>query len=593
MLDRVAFWLWALLGAALVLISLREGVANQRWAVSISLVPALMLATPAAFARSLGARTRALCMVAAMAGGCLVLITQAAFHVPNPFVALSALVVLLSLFTGMRTALWVLAALLVGLAAAGAMHAQGIAIAETAMLDAGDPGNWMRVILVFVGITAATVVCVGHVTSRLETALDQSQALNDALVEEGERTIAALRRQTELEQQLRQAQKLEALGTLAGGVAHDFNNMLVVIGSHAELVGRRAELDQRAQASLSSIRDATQRAAELTRQLLTFSRAHHAEPTTLELNQTASDSLAMIGRLLPDSVQLRFHAAPGELHVQAAPVDLDQVLMNLCINARDAMPEGGTLEVAIDAVGDEPTDGERRRRLARIRVRDTGDGIAEADRDRVFDPFFTTKGAEEGTGLGLSVVHGIVTRAGGSIELDSSPGRGTEVRVCWPLVPRPGAAVSGPAPRATATPHGDALIMLVDDDPQVREVIAATLREAGYRVIACADGAEAVASFRERRREVALVISDAVMPRMGGIALYDALAAERPNLPFLVCSGYSRSLPPNFFDDPRRAFIAKPFARAELLRQVAELIASGRAVISEAAAGGAWRFEDA
>jgi CheY-like chemotaxis protein len=249
--------------------------------------------------------------------------------------------------------------------------------------------------------------------------------------------------------------------------------------------------------------------------------------------------------------------------------------------------------VHIDSVEREVAERGASRRLARIRVRDTGGGIAEDARERIFDPFFTTKPADEGTGLGLSVVHGIVARVGGFIELDSAPECGTEVRVYWPLVQRPEAVQSGPAPRASGTRHDDALILLVDDDPQVREVIAATLREAGYRVVACADGAAAVTTFREHRREVALVISDAVMPRMGGLALVDALSAERPNVPFLICSGYSRTLPTGFFDDPRRAFIAKPFARADLLRQVAELIANGEAAGSEASARAGWQMKNA
>jgi CheY-like chemotaxis protein len=355
-------------------------------------------------------------------------------------------------------------------------------------------------------------------------------------------------------------------------VAHDFNNLLLVIMSHAELIRRRrAQGNSEIDGSVKAIEESARRATELTRQLLAFSRRQPAGERPFDLDAAIDSALGLIRRLLPSSIELRISKASEPIALSGVQVELDQVVMNLCVNARDAMPEGGTLEVGTALVERTNAAGEPTR-YACISVRDTGTGMSAEQQARIFDPFFTTKPADRGTGLGLSVVHGIVAHWGGFIEVDSSLGQGTQMRVYLPR-----AEVQEPSAVSDSGPigglRGRETVLLVDDEPRVRAVTETILADAGYHVIACADGVEALERFMAGPGEIALVVTDAVMPRMGGRELCDAIAFERPDLPCLICSGYSADLVLDGFVTPgRREFLPKPFTADALLSHARRLL---------------------
>jgi two-component system, cell cycle sensor histidine kinase and response regulator CckA len=325
-----------------------------------------------------------------------------------------------------------------------------------------------------------------------------------------------------LEDQLRQAQKLEAIGLLAGGVAHDFNNLLSVILSYAGFLTDALPEGDARRDDVGEIRTAAERAADLTRQLLAFSRRQMLQPRVLDLNAIVTGTQKMLRRLLPESIELRLALAPSVPAVKVDPGQIEQVIMNLAVNARDAMPEGGTLELATRAVP-EGLD---------LSVRDTGTGMDRATLARIFEPFFTTKGQGRGTGLGLSTVHGIVQQSGGKLSVESEVGRGTVFTIFLP------AATDAAATKTVATagaPRGGETILLVEDDPQVRKAVRLVLERAGYRVVECATPADAL----ERCDGIDLLLTDVVMPKMNGRELAEAVRQRRPATRVLYMSGYT------------------------------------------------------
>ena len=500
-----------------------------------------------------------------------------AFQAPNAFLGMMMAILLLSLAFGRRAAWLALGVSVLGLVAVATLFVHGsYQLPDPALLEVHSLGNWVRVILIFTAVTGGTLICVSYVTSRLESAMLRSQSLLDALARESEQRLEALERQRTLFQQLQHAQKLESIGTLTGGVAHDFNNLMLVILSHAELIQRRrAHGSSEIDGSVQAIEESARRATELTRQLLAFGRRQTAAGMQFELDAAVEGALGLIRRLLPASIELRVVHAPEPISLTGVQVELDQVVMNLCVNARDAMPDGGTLEITISAVS-RPNPAGVTTDYACIAVRDTGTGMSRDQQERIFDPFFTTKPAGRVTGLGLSVVQGIVTHWGGAIEVDSTLGAGTQIRVYLPRgEPAAEAPVSDAAPIGAL--RGRETVLLVDDEPRVRTVTETVLSDAGYRVIACADGLDALARFRAAPDEIALVVTDAVMPRMGGRELCDAIALERPELPSLICSGYGADAVLDGLLSPgRREFLQKPFSADELLGRARQLLDAAR-----------------
>jgi PAS domain S-box-containing protein len=343
-----------------------------------------------------------------------------------------------------------------------------------------------------------------------------------------------------LEEQLRQSQKMEAVGRLAGGVAHDFNNLLAVIIGYAEIV-RRKDPEGPHAAKIGEIEKAAQRAAGLTRQLLAFSRKQVLTPKVLDLGVILTDLGRMLPRLLEESVLLTLSTKPGLHSIKADPVQIEQVVMNLAVNARDAMPKGGELtlstqNVCVDAANRQQYGGVPPGSYVSLSVRDTGCGMEAEVLSHIFEPFFTTKGSGQGTGLGLATVYGIVKQTGGHITVDSSPGAGSTFTIFLPSVRD---AVAPSATAAIAPPRGDATVLLVEDEASLRALTREVLEGGGYRVLEAEDGLAALDVARAYAGPIHLVISDVVMPRMGGRELSERLALERPTAMVLFVSGYT------------------------------------------------------
>ena len=343
------------------------------------------------------------------------------------------------------------------------------------------------------------------------------------------------------EERLRQAAKMEAVGQLAGGVAHDFNNLLTVINGYSGQALKAARPGDPHAEALAEIHAAGRRAAALTRQLLAFGRRQVLQPREVGLNGLVADLVRMLGRLLGEDVRLVTDLSPAAGAVRVDPGQLEQVVVNLCVNARDAMPRGGTLTVATDAVArpapDAGADGPPGR-YARLAVTDTGCGMTDAVRERVFEPFFTTKGVGEGSGLGLSTVLGIVEQSGGRVEVRTAPGAGSTFAVLLPRTSAaPAAEAEAPAPRPAA-PRGRETVLLVEDEPAVRRLAAAVLRRAGYAVLEAGGAAEAAGAHARAAGAVALLLTDVVMPHQSGRELADRLTRADPGLRVLFMSGY-------------------------------------------------------
>ena len=391
--------------------------------------------------------------------------------------------------------------------------------------------------------------------------------------------VDAMATNHDLNEQLRRSQKIGALGRLAGGVAHDFNNLLQVIGGYAETLGTDA-LDQTSRRRvLQRIQRATDRAASLTRQLLAFGRRQVLVPQVLDLNVTVLSLEHMLGRVIGEDVQFVSSLAPDLRRVKVDPGQIEQVLLNLAINARDAMADGGTLEVATAnfllreawshpslPVPVPPGD------WVLLSVLDTGTGMDADTAAQAFEPFFTTKDATRGSGLGLSMVYGIVKQSGGFTWIETAPGAGTSVHVLLPAVQDDVATPARdehPAPARTSAPGGT--VLLVEDDPEVRTLFTAFLRDAGYVVREAGDGQEALETFERYADDIDVVVTDVVMPNVSGPSLVSALRARRPDVRVLFVSGYTEQLELDA-GDPHAAHVTKPVTRGVLLREVAGLL---------------------
>jgi signal transduction histidine kinase len=383
----------------------------------------------------------------------------------------------------------------------------------------------------------------------------------------------------ESEGQLRQAQKMEAVGRLAGGVAHDFNNVLSVILTYGELMLSSLPQDDPNREDVEEIHRAGQRAADLTRQLLMFSRQHVIEPKIVDVNDVIGGMLKMLGRLLGEDVELLLDRQTNAGKTRVDPSSFDQVLMNLVVNARDAMPKGGKL-----------TLGTRRVRLDEtvrtllpvvpgdyvvVSVTDEGAGMTSETLARIFDPFFTTKEKGKGTGLGLSTVYGIVQQCGGTIGVHSQPGAGSTFEVYFPRVEAPLSilpAANRPAPR-----RGSETVLVVEDEEAVRTVIRTILMRQGYRVITAGDGVAGLAASLKHQGPIELLLTDVVMPRMSGPDLAREVTANRRETRVLYMSGYTDdSATRHGVAEGELAFLRKPITPGALVSRVRELLDSPR-----------------
>ena len=381
----------------------------------------------------------------------------------------------------------------------------------------------------------------------------------------------------ELESQLRHAQKMEAVGQLAGGVAHDFNNLLTVIGVHGELLLESTGPESPQYEDLEAIQRAAGRASSLTRQLLAFSRKQLLQPRVIDLNAVLDGLEPMLRRLISEDIRLVTKTSPSLGRISADAGQLEQVLVNLAVNACDAMPQGGTLTIETSDVELGAELGRRHGvampagRYVRLVVRDTGTGMDEVTRGRVFEPFFTTKDVGRGTGLGLSTVYGIVKQSNGYIWVSSSPGMGATFEIYLPRI-----ADTVPRERSSAappTPPGSETILLVEDEDAVRSLARRILERRGYTVLEARHGRDALRIVKGHDGALDLVISDVVMPEMSGSELARQLGALRPGIPLLYMSGYTDDeIIRRGMLEPGLAFLEKPFTSSTLVRKVREIL---------------------
>jgi len=384
-----------------------------------------------------------------------------------------------------------------------------------------------------------------------------------------------------LEAQFLQAQKLESVGRLAGGVAHDFNNLLTVILSSSEIMRQdRAAGLAVDDEEIEQIHTAGERARDLTRQLLAFARKQVISPTSLDLNAVVRGSEKLLHRVLGEDVRLVVNADPGLWPTLCDAGQIEQVLMNLAVNARDAMPGGGVLTVetrnAEVHVEDAARDPDRRPgSWVRLILRDSGVGMSPEVMAHLFEPFFTTKERGKGTGLGLATVHGIVEQSGGHIHVESQPGAGTTFEICFPRSDAP-QVTKAPAPEAPSV-RGHETILVVEDDPQVRGVTIRALEGSGYRVIPAASGEEALVIARQSGERLDMVVTDVVMPGLTGREVVDELRRSLPDIPALFVSGYTQdAIAQRGVLDSGVEFLPKPFTPSTLVARVRAMLDTGR-----------------
>jgi two-component system cell cycle sensor histidine kinase/response regulator CckA len=402
----------------------------------------------------------------------------------------------------------------------------------------------------------------------------------------GEACVLALLRdltaQRRLEAQLAQSQKLQAVGQLAGGIAHDYNNVLTATLMQLHLLLARTDLAPAVQDALRELERMAHRSASLTRQLLAFSRQQRMRLSPLNLNETVGHLLTMLRRLLGENIELAVHLSPEAPLVEGDVGMIEQLATNLCVNARDAMlPRGGrlTLRTGVVVLEQLPAGAPaetRPGRFAYLAVTDTGHGMDAATLAHVFEPFFTTKATGQGTGLGLATVYGIAQQHRGWVEAESEPGAGSTFRVLLPALPA--AAAAGPPPAPPPVQRGHETILLVEDEAPVREIVGAALRECGYRVHEAADGRQALAEWTARARELDLLLSDMVMPNgVSGMDVAEGLQKAHPGLRVILSSGYSAELTKRELGTGRGLeFLSKPYTMQTLTNLVRKSLEGAR-----------------
>ena len=419
----------------------------------------------------------------------------------------------------------------------------------------------------------------GEVVRRCETEelLRENQAeLEERVRERTAELESELTERKKLEARLLHVQKMDALGRLSGGIAHDFNNLLTAIEGYADLAESSLQEPNVAASHLAEVRNAAGRAAELTKRLLAFARRQVTEPRVIDLNELVTGMQKMLARVIGEDVRLttRLEETPWVVKVDSG--QMEQVLMNLVINARDAMPRGGelaieTANVTLDARGAQAMSDAAPGEYVRLAVRDTGTGMSPEVRRLAFEPFFTTKEQGRGTGLGLATSYGVVRQAQGAIQIDSEPGVGTSILI---YLPRATEARQEPVMPASAPASGGSeTVLVVEDETLVRMLAVHTLRSNGYTVLEAGDGAEALRVAQQHDGSIDLLLTDMVMPRMGGVTLAQRLREQRPNVRVVFSSGYSSQALSEAGLTEAAVFLPKPYRAANLLGKVREALA--------------------
>ena len=419
-----------------------------------------------------------------------------------------------------------------------------------------------------------TILMIGLIVSAFSAAYALTAATRTQRIERlvTERTLELRKK----DDQLRQSQKLEAVGALAGGIAHEFNNLLQAIGGYTRYAMEGLNPEEQPHQDLQNVLQAADRAKSLTRQLLSFSRRQTVERKHLDANQMVGDVTKMLRPLLGESIQLKVILGQDVGIVFADAGSFQQVLLNLCLNARDAMPSGGEIMVKTRGMSVTPEFAElytdlKPGRYVELSVADTGHGMPASVREHIFEPFFTTKPIGKGTGLGLSVVYGIIQQHEGTIHVYSEPNHGTEFKIYLPTVETGvDAPVAGPA---LASFGGSETILVAEDDPMVRDIARRILEKAGYTVLLAADGDEALTMFSAHREEISVVLLDAIMPKLSGHDAYHCIKHECPEARVIFCSGYDpETAQSQFVAEEDLRMVQKPYDPGTLLRAVREVL---------------------
>jgi signal transduction histidine kinase/ActR/RegA family two-component response regulator len=390
------------------------------------------------------------------------------------------------------------------------------------------------------------------------------------------------------EKLLQQSQKMEAIGLLAGGVAHDFNNLLAVINGYSDLLLERTDLPEPDRRSLEQIKQAGTSAASLTRQLLMLSRQQVVEPVVLNINQTVGNLDKMLRRLIKENIQFSFVLDPQLDRVKADPGQIEQIVLNLVVNARDAMPNGGTLRIQtknVEKSAPHAEPGAAPCRFVLLEVTDTGTGMDQQTQAHIFEPFFTTKAVGKGTGLGLATVYGIVKQSNGYIEVQSALGRGSSFQIYLPAEAQAGAILEPGKENTDATFSGETILVVEDAEP-LRDLICQALNVAGCTVLSAPEAQEALRVVSQQKGVIDLVITDVIMPGMNGPALAKQIRALRPGIKILYMTGYSGEFVRSDMLIPGVSFIQKPFTPADLRRKIRKMLADKPAAATKAAAAG-------
>jgi len=379
-----------------------------------------------------------------------------------------------------------------------------------------------------------------------------------------------------LQEQIRSMQQMEAIGRLAGGIAHDFNNLMSIVLGHVELLSAEGNLTERTQNGLAQVRRAAERATSLTQQLLAFSRKQVLQPKIVSLNEIVSDVQKMLSRVIGEDIELVSRLHPSLAPVKADPVQMQQVLMNLAVNARDAMPKGGVLLMETSNLRHGELPAQQYPSLlscpcVALTVSDTGQGMTEETLEHVFEPFFTTKARGKGTGLGLATVYGIVTQSGGKISVSSVPGKGTTFRIYLPAE----AASVEPSVEAPTEKvcGGKETILVVEDEPHLREIVRIFLEEFGYRVLEATDVNEALQLAKTRAHPIDLTLTDVIMPGMSGRQLAEEILSLRPGMKVVYMTGYTDDMVVQHkVLEPEVTLLQKPFDKIQLARKVRQVL---------------------
>lgn len=578
MFERMAVLLFAL-GAVILAIGALQArqYGNERLLIAVIGTAALGFS---AFVTAVPWRVRCWLLAGGLALGGASLLYLGGFQGPNVMVFTAVGTVLITSCLGVWPALLTLGVFTACFAWVAYAFVELGHNVELAHFDLTSANNWLRVGVTFVLLSVAGITFVGAMLGRLSTALQRGEVLLAESRLQAQERIEAAEKRARLEADLQQAQKFEALGRMAGGVAHDLNNLLVVILNNANWIASIGS-DEAKEAAVE-IEQAGERASKLARNLLVFGSQQASTLEPIDLDAAITASLRLLRKMLPPDIELLFE--PGGVGtVRSCASELDQVLMNLCLNARDAMPAGGKISLSTrHSARASDTDS-----FVVLQVHDQGHGIPDAVRPHVFEPFFTTKDRSKGTGLGLAVVHGIVKQHGGRIELQSTIGKGTTFEVWLPLA----GATQNAAAAPRTTPQGGACkptatnvsnsksnrpktVLVLEDDDKVRKIVTNVLRSAGHDVHSFALGRDLLAWCRGANAKADLLVTDVNLSEHNGIEIYRHARLLLPDLSCLVCSGsYANPVDTAFFTEPRHGRLDKPFRSADLIESVERLLA--------------------